>query len=189
MYRFDVIESQIPYSKVVDRDDKFSKGKGESNKEFAANGGLFVLVRVNGTVKDKRFSLPILLKNGLKGAPQGAIRISQDEYKPLLDFVDSNFNKIPDDKNVANKPRRAPFKFSMIGLKPGDVVYFEHGDIPVTVVSENTVAFDNGIYTLSRFCKNFMPEEGSENREYQGPAHFTLNGKTLDEIRKEKENK
>ena len=189
LYRFDVIESQIPYSKVVDRDDKFSKGKGESNKEFAANGGLFVLVRVNGTVKDKRFSLPILLKNGLKGAPQGAIRISQDEYKPLLDFVDSNFDKIPDDKNVANKPRRAPFKFSMIGLKPGDVVYFEHGDIPVTVVSENTVAFDNGIYTLSRFCKNFMPEEGSENREYQGPAHFTLNGKTLDEIRKEKENK
>ena len=189
LYRFDVIESQIPYSKVVDRDDKFSKGKGESNKEFAANGGLFVLIRVNGTVKDKRFSLPILLKNGLKGAPQGAIRISQDEYKPLLDFVDSNFNKIPDDKNVANKPRRAPFKFSMIGLKPGDVVYFEHGDIPVTVVSENTVAFDNGIYTLSRFCKNFMPEEGSENREYQGPAHFTLNGKTLDEIRKEKENK
>ena len=29
-----------------------------------------------------------------------------------------------------------------------------------------------------------MPEEGSEDREYQGPAHFTLNGKTLDEIRK-----
>ena len=39
----------------------------------------------------------------------------------------------------------------------------------------------------SRFCKHFMPEEGSENREYQGPAHFTLNSKTLDEIRKEKE--
>ena len=77
----------------------------------------------------------------------------------------------------------------MIGLKPGDVVYFEHGDIPVTVVSENTVAYDNEIYTLSRFCKHFMPEEGSENREYQGPAHFILNDKTLDEIRKEKEKK
>ena len=187
LYRFDVIESQIPYSKVVDRDDKFSKGKGESNKEFAANGGLFVLIRVNGTVKDKRFSLPILLKNGLKGAPQGAIRISQDEYKPMLDFVDSNFDKIPKDTNASKKYRRAPFRFSMIGLKPGDVVYFEHGDIPVTVISENTVSYDNEIYTLSRFCKHFMPEEGSENREYQGPAHFKLNGKTLDEIRKEKE--
>ena len=189
LYRFDVVESQIPYSKVVDRDDKFSKRKGDSNKEFGANGGLFVLIRVSGTVEDKRFSLPVLLKNGLKGAPQGAIRISQEEYQPLLAFVDGNFDKASEKSGEGKKSRRAPFKFSMIGLKPGDVVYFEHGDIPVTVVSENTVAYENKIYTLSRFCKHFMPEEGSENREYQGPAHFKLNGKMLDEIRKERESK
>lgn len=187
LYRFDVVESQIHYSKVVDRDDKFSKRKDDSNKEFGTNGGLFVLIRVNGTVKDKRFSLPVLLKNGLKGAPQGAIRISQDEYQPLLAFVDGNFDKASENNGKEIKLRRAPFKFSMIGLKPGDVVYFEHGDIPVTVVSENTVAYENETYTLSRFCKHFMPEEGSENREYQGPAHFTYKGKTLDEIRKERE--
>ncbi len=57
------------------------------------------------------------------------------------------------------------------------------------VVSENTVAYDNEIYTLSRFCKHFMPEEGNENREYQGPAHFLYNGRTLDDIRKDKEKK
>ena len=187
LYRFDVIESQIPYSKVVDRDDKFSKGKGETNKEFAANGGLFVLIRVNGMVKDKRFSLPILLKNGLKGAPQGAIRISQDEYKPLLDFIDTNFGIAPEDTNAAKKPRRAPFKFSMIGLKPGDTIIFAPNGEEVRVNSENTVDYDGQIITLSRFCKIYMPDEDSENKEYQGPAHFTYNGKTLDEIRKEKE--
>ena len=186
LYRFEVVESQLPYSKIMDRDDKFSKSKGELNKEFAAKGGAFVLVRANGFVDEKRLSLPILLSNGLKGAPQGAIRISQEEYKSLLDFIDAHFEE-KEVKPVGVKTRRPPFKFSMIGLKPGDVVYFEHGDIPVTVVSENTVAYDNEIYTLSRFCKHFMPEEGSENREYQGPAHFTLNGKTLDEIRKEKD--
>ena len=186
LYRFEVVESQLPYSKIMDRDDKFSKSKGELNKEFAAKGGAFVLVRANGFVDDKRLSLPILLSNGLKGAPQGAIRISQEEYKSLLDFIDAHFEE-KEVKPVGVKARRPPFKFSMIGLKPGDVVYFEHGDIPVTVVSENTVAYENEIYTLSRFCKHFMPEEGSENKEYQGPAHFTLNGKTLDEIRKEKE--
>ena len=187
LYRFDVIESQIPYSKVVDRDDKFSKGKGETNKEFAANGGLFVLIRANGTVKDKRFSLPMLLKNGLKGAPQGAIRISQDEYKPLLDFIDTNFGIAPEDTNAAKKPRRAPFKFSMIGLKPGDTIIFAPNGEEVRVNSENTVDYDGQILTLSRFCKIYMPDEDSENKEYQGPAHFTYNGKTLDEIRKEKE--
>ena len=187
LYRFDVIESQLPYSKVMDRDEKFSNGKGESNKEFAVNGGLFVLIRVNGKVKDKRFSLPVLLKNGLKGAPQGAIRISQEEYKPLLDFVDANFEITPEDADVAKKPRRAPFKFSMIGLKPGDTIIFAPNGEEVRVNSENTVDYDGQILTLSRFCKIYMPNEDSENKEYQGPAHFTYKGKTLDEIRKKLE--
>ena len=187
LYRFDVIESQLPYSKLMDRDEQFSNGKGESNKEYGAKGGLFVLIRVNGTVEDKRFSLPVLLKSGLKGAPQGAIRISQEEYKPLLDFVDTNFELAPKDANAAKKPRRAPFKFSMIGLKPGDTIIFAPNGEEVRVNSENTVDYDGQILTLSRFCKIYMPDEDSENKEYQGPAHFTYNGKTLDEIRKEKE--
>ncbi|MBR5395593.1 MAG: GIY-YIG nuclease family protein [Bacteroidaceae bacterium] len=187
LYRFDVIESQMSYSKVMDRDEKFSNGKGESNKEYGAKGGLFVLIRVNGTLEDKRFSLPILLKNGLKGAPQCAIRISQDEYKPLLDFIDANFETTPVDANVAKKPRRAPFKFSMIGLKPGDTIIFAPNGEEVRVNSENTVDYDGQILTLSRFCKIYMPDVDSENKEYQGPAHFTYNGKTLDEIRKENE--
>lgn len=187
LYRFDVIESQLSYSKNMDRDEQFSNGKGESNKEFGAKGGLFVLIRVNGTLEDKRFSLPILLKNGLKGAPQGAIRISQDEYKPLLDFIDTNFETTPMDTNVAKKPRRAPFKFSMIGLKPGDTIIFAPNGEEVRVNSENTVDYDGQILTLSRFCKIYMPDNDSENKEYQGPAHFTYKGKTLDEIRKEYE--
>lgn len=187
LYRFDVIESQLPYSKVMDRDEQFSNGKGESNKEYGAKGGLFVLIRVNGTVEDKRFSLPVLLKNGLKGAPQGAIRISQEEYKPLLSFVDANFGIVPEDANPAKKPRRAPFKFSMIGLKPGDTIIFAPNGEEVRVNSDNTVDYDGQILTLSRFCKIYMPDEDSENKEYQGPAHFTYNGKTLDEIRNEKE--
>lgn len=187
LYRFDVIESQMSYSKVMDRDEKFANGKGESNKEYGSKGGLFVLIRENGTVEDKRFSLPILLKNGLKGAPQGAIRISQELYKPLLDFVDANFESAPQDANASKKPRRAPFKFSMIGLKPGDTIIFAPNGEEVRVNSENTVDYDGQILTLSRFCKIYMPDNDSENKEYQGPAHFTYNGKTLDEIRKEKE--
>lgn len=189
LYRFEVIESQLPYASVMDRDERFSKDKGESNVEFGAKGGLFALIRVTGVVKDKRFALPVLMKNGLKGVPQGAIRISQGEYKPLLDFIDANFDKdnVPEDK--PKSPRRPPFKFSMIGLKPGDTIYFEHGDIPVRVISENTIDYESTIYTLSGFCKVYMPDENSENREYQGPAHFIYKGKTLDVLRKEMEKK
>ena len=51
------------------------------------------------------------------------------------------------------------------------------------------IVFHSTTDTLSRFCKHFMPDEDSENKEYQGPAHFLYNGRTLDDIRKEKEKK
>lgn len=186
IYRFDVVDSQISYSKVIDRDDKFSKKGSETNRKYGENGGLFVLIRLSGVVKDKRFALPILLKNGLNGAPQGAVRLSQDKYDNLLSFIDTNFDS--EQMNVNNKkPRRAPFKFSMIGLKPGDIVTFVPSQMDVRVASDNTIEYDGELYTLSRFCKHFMPSEGSEFKEYQGPAHFSYKGKILDEIRKEKE--
>lgn len=186
LYRFDVAESQLPYSKVMDREDKFSKSMGLSKKEYGSKGGLFVLIRVSGKVNDKRFSLPALMDNGLNGAPQGAIRISQEEYKPLLDFIDNNFDK-KIVKITKKSNRRPPFKFSMIGLKTGDVVTFAPSKIDVMIASDNKIEYDGSIYTLSGFCKSFMPVEDSEDKEYQGPAHFTYHGKTLEAIRIERE--
>ena len=186
-YRFDVVESQIPYSIQMDREDKFYKSNYDTNKAFGTTNGLFALVRVSGTVEDKRFSLPVLLNNGLKAAPQGAILISQEKYKALLDFIDVNFDKVANNINVIKKHRRPPFKFSMINLKPGDIVVFAPTKIEVKVASDNTIEYNNEIYSLSQFCKEFMPIIGSEHKEYQGPAHFTYNGKTLDKIRKESE--
>lgn len=75
----------------------------------------------------------------------------------------------------------------MIGLKPGDTVTFAPNGESVRVNSENTIEYGHRIFTLSGYCKVYMPDNDSENKEYQGPAHFILNGKTLDEIRKEKE--
>lgn len=189
LYRFDVIKSQMPYSKVMDRDDIFSNGKGESNKEYGAKGGLFVLIRVNGAIEDKRFSLPVLLKNGLNGAPQGAICISQDKYKPLLDFVDANFDKTPEDADEAKKLRRAPFKFSMIGLKPSDSITFEPTGVIVKVASDNTIKYNEEEYTLNRFVNTFLPNEKRiPSGTYQGPRFFTYQGKNLWALRLEIEN-
>ena len=190
LYRFEVVESQIPYSRVLDRDDKFSKSKGETNKEFGANGGLFVLIRVNGIVKDKRLSLPLLMKNGLKGAPQGAIRISQEEYKPLLDFIDANFENTPEEKVAGSKDRRPPFKFSMIGLKPGDELTFDSTGAKVKVASDNTIEYQDKEFTLNRFVVEYLPEEKRiPAGTYQGPKFFTYNGKNLWQLRLEKEGK
>ena len=200
-FKVEVVASQLPYSKEMDVEDEFvasgSSNSDDSNKTY-------FLVRPIAETHSQALKHGALMSKGVMGKRPSTTKLSKDEFKALWEYIEKNFDEAapteapePQKKTKSKKQekakgktdRRPRFKFSMIGLKPGDVVYFEHGDIPVTVVSENTVAYDNDIYTLSRFCKHFMPEEESENREYQGPAHFILNGKTLDEIRKEKEKK
>lgn len=201
-FKVEVISSQLPYSPEMDCEDEFI-ASGNNNSDESTKK--YFLIRPISETHSPALKHDVLMSKNLMGKRPSTTRLSKEEFRPLREYIEQHFDEVTPDKNYVipapkkkaklkkqEKPkdrtdRRPPFKFSMIGLKPGDVVYFEHGEIPVTVVSENTVAYDNEIYTLSRFCKHFMPEEGSENREYQGPAHFLYNGKTLDDIRKEKE--
>lgn len=200
-FKVEVVASQLSYSKEMDVENEFvasgSSKSDDSNKTY-------FLVRPIAETHSPALKHGVLMSKGLMGKRPSTTKLSKDEFKALREYIEQNFDATPAEEPAAPQKvtkskkqetqkvktnRRPAFRFSMIGLKPGDVVYFEHGDIPVTVVSENTVAYDNEIYTLSRFCKHFMPEEGSENREYQGPAHFLYNGRTLDDIRKDKEKK
>lgn len=181
IYRFEVVESQLTYSSIMSRDDKFSKNKGDSNKDFGKNGGLFVRIKRSGIVKDKRFALNVLLEKGLHGAPQGAIRISQEEYKPLLEFLDENFDK---QIEKGNKSRRPPFKFSMIGLKKGDTLVFDSTGINVRIATENTIEYKGVEYTLNQFVLKYLPnDKRTPSEAYQGPKYFSFQGKNLWRLR------
>lgn len=201
-FKVEVVESQIPYSPAVDEGDEFAKS---ASNDIDYSDKLFFLVRPIADTNSQALKYEAMMSQKLMGKRPSTTKLSKEGFRTLREYIEQHF----DDAVIVNVPvapapakkakpkkqakpkvkadRRPPFKFSMIGLKSGDVVYFEHGGIPVTVVSENTVAYDSEIYTLSRFCKHFMPDEGSENREYQGPAHFLYNGRTLDDIRKEKD--
>ena len=203
-FKVEVVASQLPYSPEMDVEDEFV-ASGNTNSDDSNK--TYFLVRPIAETHSSALKHEAMMSKGLMGKRPSTTKLSKEEFKSLRQYIEQHFDDAaPTEKPVAPTPakkakpkkqdrpkaktdRRPPFKFSMIGLKPGDVVYFEHGDIPVTVVSENTVAYDSEIYTLSRFCKHFMLDEGSENREYQGPAHFLYNGRTLDDIRKEKEKK
>jgi hypothetical protein len=181
-FKVEVVASQLPYSPEMDVEDEVVTS-GNSNSDDSDK--TYFLVRPIAETHSPALKHEAMMSKGLMGKRPSTTKLSKEEFRTLREYIEQHF----DDAISIKADRRPPFKFSMIGLKPGDVVYFEHGDIPVTVVSENTIAYDSEIYTLSRFCKHFMPDEGSENREYQGPAHFLYNGRTLDDIRKEKEKK
>ena len=197
-FKVEIAESQLPYSPIMDEEDEFSK-TGASNDDDEKYK--YFLVCPVAETHSAALKHATLMSKGLMGKRPSTTKLSKDEFKPLREYIERHFDEaaqadVPAPQKKAKpmkqkpKPktdRRPPFKFSMIGLKPGDTIVFAPNGEEVRVNSENTVDYDGQILTLSRFCKIYMPDEDSENKEYQGPAHFTYNGKTLDEIRKEKE--
>ena len=198
-FKVEVVASQLPYSKEMDVEDEFI-ASGNNNSD---NGNRkYFLVRPIAETHSPALKHEALMSKGLMGKRPSTTKLSKDEFKPLREYIEQHFGDTTSietpapkkqakpkkqEKPKAKTDRRPPFKFSMIDLKPGDTIIFAPNGEEVRVNSENTVDYDGQILTLSRFCKIYMPDVDSENKEYQGPAHFLYNGRTLDEIRKEKE--
>lgn len=93
--------------------------------------------------------------------------------------------------NSKDKKRRAqkpPFKFHMVGLQVGDTVVFDELQLPVTVATDDKVEYQGRLWSLSAFTREFLPEKKQNTSgAYQGPKYFSYEGKTLSELRKEKE--
>ena len=67
-------------------------------------------------------------------------------------------------------------------------VVFDELNLPVTVASDDKVEYQGRLWSLSAFTREFLPEEKQNTSgAYQGPKYFSYKGKTLSELRKEKE--
>lgn len=79
------------------------------------------------------------------------------------------------------------FTFSMCGIQPGEKIVFTPEQMEVTVADDTHIEFCGELFTLSGFCKAFMPDgKRKPSNAYQGPKYFTYNGVTLVKLRTEK---
>lgn len=86
------------------------------------------------------------------------------------------------------KTQRPPFDFSMVGLNVGDKIIFDALNLEVKVAGKNKVEYEGRLWSLSAFCGTYLPENMHNASEaYQGPKFFSYQGKTLWEIRLEKD--
>lgn len=80
--------------------------------------------------------------------------------------------------------RRSPFRFSMIGIKPGEkVASLERPEIVCTVVDDRHIEYDGNVMSMSALAKDILGRVHMP----AGPRHFTYNGRALDDIRAERE--
>ena len=96
----------------------------------------------------------------------------------------------PKDEKKEKKSFRPPFDFSMVGLTVGDIVVFDALNLEVRVAGKNKVEYEGRLWSLSAFCGTYLPENmQNHSGAYQGPKYFSYHGKTLWEIRLEREKK
>ncbi len=85
-------------------------------------------------------------------------------------------------------PKRGRFKFSMVGIKVGELLTFGPTGLVVRVASDDTIEYEGRIYKLSPFVGTFMPEERrTASNAYQGAKFFTYKGEILSDLREKAE--
>lgn len=97
--------------------------------------------------------------------------------------VDTPAKVVPLDK-PSNK-----FSFDAVGVNVGDKLTFIDGT-EVIAAEDNKVSFCGELFTLSGFCKEFMPDDKrTKSNSYRGCAFFFKDGVKLEKLFKEQQKK
>ena len=81
------------------------------------------------------------------------------------------------------------FSFDAIGVNVGDALTFIDGT-KVIAAEDNKVSFCGELFTLSGFCKDFMPDDKrTKSNTYRGCAFFFKDGVKLEKLFKEHQKK
>lgn len=202
-FKVEVIESQLPYSAEMEVEKEFMVSEDVFSEDVNKK---FFLVRLIAETNSSALKHASMQKAGIMGKRPSATKLSKVEFKALKEYIEQHFDELAvedvppvvknKDKNKAAKPQstkrrspKPPFKFSMIDLKPGDKVVFDALHLEVTIASDKTIIHEGKEYSLTTFCKEFLPKEKqTKTNTYQGPDFFSYKGKKLTKIRKEKEN-
>ena len=104
---------------------------------------------------------------------------------------DAEFYAPGENKNITVHSTPAPpFHFSMVHIVPGTELIFEPTGARVIVIDDKRIEYEGQKYTLSGFCKAYMPDKKRNKADaYQGPLYFSYDDKLRCNLRKEYENK
>ena len=81
------------------------------------------------------------------------------------------------------------FSFAAVGVNVGDTLTFVDGT-DVIAAEDNKVLFGGRLFTLSGFCKDFMPDDKrTKSNTYRGCAFFFKDGVKLEKLFKEQQKK
>lgn len=131
-------------------------------------------------------ALDILLD--LATAFDDAVIMKYQDGKPYQVYPINHEQVHEDESKEKRTHQRKPFEFSMVELSVGDTIIFDPLHLEVKVAGTNKIEYEGRLWSLSAFCGTYLPEDKQNSSgAYQGPKYFSFNGKSLWDIRLEKE--
>jgi len=166
--KYDKVEKQI--HKQIDR---LTDLRIRQNREFfniAPSVALDIMRDIADLLEDAELAVYV------EGKP--VVSSSKDEDKKI--------NAANEDKK--RKKVKPAFKFHMVGLNVGDTIIFDATHLPVKIATDDKIEYEGRLWSLSAFTAEFLPEEmQNTSGAYQGPKYFSYVGKTMQQMRLEKE--
>lgn len=166
--KYDKVEKQI--HKQIDR---LTDLRIRQNREFfniAPSVALDIMRDIADLLEDAELAVYV------EGKP--VVSNSKDEDKKI--------NAANEDKK--RKKVKPAFKFHMVGLNVGDTIIFDATHLPVKIATDDKIEYEGRLWSLSAFTAEFLPEEmQNTSGAYQGPKYFSYGGKTMQQMRLEKE--
>lgn len=191
-----MIKSIIAFDSV----DTLYLGKSSSHAAVATNslGNIYLLMPAvyedRGYSIDTRyvpFDIDVLEERANKPTedviPTKADNVTTEEKECATEKKTEQTNKTA--KVVSLDKPSNKFSFDAIGVNVGDTLTFVDGT-EVIAAEDNKVSFCGELFTLSGFCKEFMPDDKrTKSNTYRGCVFFFKDGVKLEKLFKEQQKK
>lgn len=203
-HTFEIVSFMIKSIVAFDSVDTLYLGMSSSHTAVATNslGNIYLLMPAvyegRGYSVDTRcvpFDIDVLEE-----------RANERTNEPTEDVVPAKVDNVTteekecateDKTEQTNKPAKVvsldkpsnKFSFAAIGVNVGDELTFIDGT-EVIAAEDNKVSFCGELFTLSGFCKEFMPDDKrTKSNTYRGCAFFFKDGVKLEKLSKEQQKK
>ena len=191
-----MIKSIVAFNSV----DTLYLGMSSSHAAVATNslGNIYLLMPA--VYEDRGYSIDT------RYVPFDIDVLEERANKPTEDAIPANVDNITtEEKECATEKKteqtNAPakvvsldkpsnkFSFDAIGVNVGDALTFIDGT-KVIAAENNKIIFCGELFTLSGFCKEFMPDDKrTKSNSYRGCAFFFKDGVKLEKLLKEQQKK
>lgn len=203
-YTIDDVSFMIKSIIAFDSVDTLYLGMSSSHAAVATNslGNIYLLMPAvyedRGYSVDTRY-VPFDIDVLEERANERTNEPSEDVIPAKVDNVTTEEKECATEKKTGqtNKPAKVvsldkpsnKFSFAAIGVNVGDELTFIDGT-EVIAAEDNKVSFCGELFTLSGFCKEFMPDEKrTKSNSYRGCAFFFKDGVKLEKLFKEQQKK